>query len=369
MRTTIVFPFLMLALAACGSTEAANGGPGGAGGDPGSGGNGGDTGTDFKATWSHTFPSIFVESGTEHDYDCQAVILNNEETLYVTGVRQTNDGAWHHSNWFYVPEDSYGGDGTFDCRYTPNGRFDMVSAAVSGGVVFAQSTQNLEETFRFPARSAVVIPPHSKIIGALHLVNIAAGDIDTSITLEFETAEPEEIDVSLQPLSYLIYSLDIPSQQESRWRMSCEMGSTYDVLGRDDTFGIYYVLGHYHSWGNYFALSYVDEDGSERPIVELESVIGDSLGRVIDPPVFANGASHMKVTCGYNNTTDANLTWGNDADKEMCMFLAYVGAPVKVVAWGQEAAAEVGMVDGVRTYEAQCPTVTAFPSDWAGGGQ
>ena len=367
MRRTILFPFLMLALAACGSAETANGGPGGTDGDRGAGGNGGDTGTDFKATWSYTFPSIFVESGTEHDYDCQAVTLNNEETLYVTGVRQTNDGAWHHSNWFYVPEDSYGEDGTFDCRDTPQGRFDMVSAAVSGGVVFAQSTQNLEETFRFPERSAVVIPPHSKIIGALHLVNIQAGDIDTSITLEFETAEPEDIDVSLQPLSYLIYSLDIPSQQESRWRMSCEMGSTYDVLGRDDTFGIYYVLGHYHSWGNYFALSYVNEDGSERPIVELESVIGDSLGRVIDPPVFSNGASHMKVTCGYNNTTDTNLTWGNDADKEMCMFLAYVGAPVKVVAWGQDTAAEVGMVDGVRTYEAQCPSVTAFPSDWAGG--
>ena len=109
MRRTILFPFLMLALAACGSAETANGGPGGTDGDRGAGGNGGDTGTDFKATWSYTFPSVFVESGTEHDYDCQAVTLNNEEPLYVTGVRQTNDGAWHHSNWFFVPETTYPG--------------------------------------------------------------------------------------------------------------------------------------------------------------------------------------------------------------------------------------------------------------------
>jgi hypothetical protein len=140
------------------------------------------------------------------------------------------------------------------------------------------------------------------------------------------------------------------------------MASTYDILGSEDTFGIYYVLGHYHSWGNYFALSYVDEDGSETSIVELESVVGDSLGRIIDPPVFANGASGLKVTCGYNNTTDGPLIWGNDADKEMCMFLAYVGAPVKVAAYGDGEVEDMGMVNGIRTYDAVCPNVLAFPA-------
>ncbi|MBW2191991.1 MAG: hypothetical protein JRG93_20885, partial [Deltaproteobacteria bacterium] len=81
----------------------------------------------------------------------------------------------------------------------------------------------------------------------------------------------------------------------------------------------------------------------------------------IDPPIFANNAPGLKVTCGYSNTTDGPLIWGNDADKEMCMFLAYVGAPVKVVSWGRETAEEVGLVDGIRTFEAGCGTVTAFP--------
>ena len=38
-----------------------------------------------------------------------------------------------------------------------------------------------------------------------------------------------------------------------------------------------------------------------------------------------------------------------------------VGAPVKVVSWGSEPSAEVGMVDGLRTFEAGCGTVTAVP--------
>ena len=75
--------------------------------------------------------------------------------------------------------------------------------------------------------------------------------------------------------------------------------------------------------------------------------------------MFANGASGLKVTCGFYNSTDAPLVWGNNAEDEMCMFLAYVGAPVKVVSWGSEPSEEVGMGDGVRTFEANCGDVTA----------
>jgi len=353
---------LALGIAGCGSSDGA---AGDADDDPYAppSGDPPTSDPDFKSDWSHTFPSVFVESGTERDYDCQAWTLNNDEPIYVSAVRQQNEGAWHHSNWFYVPEDMFGEDGTFDCR---DESFGMVEAAIWGGVVFAQSTQTFEETFRFPERSAVVIPPRSKIIGALHLVNIAAGDIETSITLEFEDAEPDSIDVSLQPLSFLIYSLQIPPQQQSRWRMTCDMTGVYSNLirnhGTADDFGIYYVLGHYHSWGNYFALDYVDDDGTERNIVELENTIGDSLGAIVDPPIFANEAPGLKVTCGYNNTTDKALVWGNNAEDEMCMFLAYVGAPVKVVSWGSEPSEEVGMVDGFRTFEAGCGDVTAIPA-------
>jgi len=133
-------------------------------------------------------------------------------------------------------------------------------------------------------------------------------------------------------------------------------------VGTSDDFAIYYVLGHYHSWGNYFGLSYVDEDGSERLIMETESTAGDSLGAAVDPPIFANGAPGLKVTCGYNNTTDGVLVFGNDGDKEMCMFLAYVGAPVKTISWAPDTSEEVGMVDGLRTFEASCSQVTAVPA-------
>ncbi len=341
MRSTILLTCLALLASACGDSQAPT-----------------DVeGSSFNASWSHTFPPVFVEAGTERDFDCQAVTLDNDEPLYVSAVRQYNDGAWHHSNWFHVPENEFGADGTFDCRDV---EFDMVSAALRGGVVFAQSTQTFEEVTRFPQGAAVVIPPRSKILGALHLVNFAAADIDTTLTLELETVPAETIETQLQPLSFLIYSLQIPPQMESRWEMNCDMSDVYSRLPADSRFGIYYVMGHYHSWGNYFNLSYVEEDGTERAIVEHENQAGESLGEIVDPPVFADGAPGLKVTCGYNNNTDNTLIWGNDGDKEMCMFLAYIGVPMRVVSWGAGEAVSKGMIDGRETFEAACEDLIGF---------
>ena len=344
MRNLIVICVVAVMAAACG--------------DEGTGG-----ADEFVASWSHTFPAITVQPGIEKDFDCQAVTLNNDEPLYVTAVRQYNDGAWHHSNWFHVPEDKFGEDGTFDCR---DERFDMIAAATQGGVVFAQSTQTLEEVTRFPEGAVVVIPPRSKIIGAIHLVNLTAADINTTLTMELETTtDPSAIHTQLQPLSFLIYSLAIPPGQQSRWQMNCDMRNVYqnlEALNPESRFGIYYVMGHYHSWGNYFALSYVREDGTEVPIVEHDNIAGDTLGQIVDPPVFADDTVGLKVTCGYNNNTDRTLVWGNNGEDEMCMFLAYVGAPVKVVSWGDGEAQPMGKVNGMDTFEAACEDLIGLPT-------
>ena len=44
----------------------------------------------------------------------------------------------------------------------------------------------------------------------------------------------------------------------------CDLTDSFQRhLGKDEVdYSIYYVLGHYHQWGNYFNLSFVHEDGS-----------------------------------------------------------------------------------------------------------
>ncbi len=318
MHRIVLLVAAALVVAGCGDTSS-GAGTAGAGGD-GSGGSGGDT-SPFVATLEHAFDPIPVESGAE-EYWCQSWTIGNDETLYVNKVRQVNNGGWHHSNWFFVPEEQFGEDGTWKCR---DRDFDEVAAAIYGGVIFAQSTQTFEEVQAFPEGTAVVVPPHSKIIGNVHLLNVAAGPIESSLTMGLQSLEEEEVEVKLREVSFANYAIAIPPQRRSRWTQTCDIS---EHVG--ESYNIYYVLGHFHQWGDYFKLSFVDDDGNESPIVELENTAGDALGVTIDPPLNSQGAGRLKYECGYNNTTDRELHWGNNGEEEMCQFLAYVDADKKI---------------------------------------
>ena len=114
-------------------------------------------------------------------------------------------------------------------------------------------------------------------------------------------------------------------------------------LGTAPNYSTYYVLGHFHAWGTSFRLSFVDEDGSERVIVDNANVAGDPLGITIDPPMHSEGAAALGMTCGYNNDTENTLRWGNNALSEMCQFLAYTEVPIKMAAFSREPLVDMGM--------------------------
>src|SRR5688572_24341769 len=58
-------------------------------------------------TLSHDFPTQTLEPGFEQSGLCQSWTLDNPEELWVNQVVVTNDGGYHHSNWFWVPDDQF----------------------------------------------------------------------------------------------------------------------------------------------------------------------------------------------------------------------------------------------------------------------
>jgi hypothetical protein len=316
---------------------------------------------DIMPTLTHSFDAIAVRSGEEISGVCQSWTLGNEEPLYVSKIRQRNDGAWHHSNWFFVPEATYDGpDGTWDCDERG---FHDVTAALTGGVFFAQSTQTFEELQAFQEGAVVEIPPRYRIVGGVHLVNLSSARMDTAITFDIETVPEEDVRIRLRPIAFSNTALDIEPQAESRFGMTCDLKSRFeDMLGTSPDYNIYYVLAHYHEWGNYFRLSFVEEDGSERTIFELESSIGEPLGKVIDPPLNSEGASGLRVECGYMNDTDDRLEYGLGG-QEMCVFLAYSDADLKIGA-GSGANTPLGPnEDGIYMNETACGAVLAASAE------
>lgn len=322
------------------------------GGTSGIGGTGGEAEV-FVATLEHTFDPIAVESG-EEAYWCQSWTLGNDEPLYVNKVRQVNDGAWHHSNWFFVPENVFGEDGTWRCS---DRGFGEVEAAARGGVIFAQSTQTFEEIQRFPPGTAVVVPPRSKIIGNVHLFNVSAAAISSSLTMGLESIQEDEVETRLREVSFANYAIAIPPRRASRWSQTCDLAGI-----AEDAFKVYYVLGHYHEWGNYFKLSFVDDVLDERTIVEFTNTAGDSLGVTINPPLSNDGAMQLRYECGYNNTTDRTLVWGNNGQEEMCQFLAYIDGNRKIGSFAADMVpVDMGEnEDGIQVFDTPCGDAPFF---------
>ncbi len=320
-----------------------------------------DASGEISPTLTISFEAISVKAGEEISNKCQSWTLNNDEPMYVSKVRQRNDGAWHHSNWFFVPDTTYPGpDGTWDCDERG---FRDVSAALSGGAFFAQSTQTFEELQAFQEGAVLEIPPRHKIVGGVHLVNISASPLDTALSLDIETIPEEEVQVRLRPIAFTNTALDIEPQAVSRYAMTCDLGREFEnVLGRPPDYNIYYVLAHYHEWGNYFRLSFVDEAGGERTIFELENSIGEPLGTTLDPPMSSESAGRLRVECGYINNTDERLTYGL-AGHEMCVFLAYSDADLKIGAASGNNVAMGPNKDGVFMNETACGAVLAVPTN------
>ena len=315
---------------------------------------------DINPTMTHTFEPLSVGVGEEVTDVCQSWNLDNDEPIYVSKVRQRNGGAWHHSNWYFVPETAYpGSDGTWSCDER---EFGDVASALQGGVFFAQSTQTLEELQAFQDGAVLEIPPRHKIVGGVHLVNISAAPLETSLSFDIETVPEEDVEIRLRPISFTNTALDIEPQAESRFRMTCDLGDRFEgVLGTEADYNIYYVLAHYHEWGNYFRLSFVDEDESERTIFELQNGVGEPLGTTIDPPISSEGAPKLRVECGYLNDTDRRLKYGLGG-QEMCVFLAYTDADLIIGAASGLNEPKGRDPDGIYMNETSCGAVLAVPA-------
>lgn len=338
---------------------------------------GDDSSDPFVATLKHEYDSHTLDAGAEISDLCQTWVLGNEEPLYVTKIRQTNDGGWHHSNWFFVPEDLYEPDaerespdatleGTWRCE---DRGFREYFAAAAGGVFFAQSTQAFEEIQAFPRGAALEIPPHSVIVGSIHLLNVSGSLLQSALTMEIQTVPADEVEVRLTPFSFSNTSLSIPPQVDgvptlSRFSMTCDLRDAFELnKGVEPDYNVYYVLAHYHEWGNYFNLSFAHQDGRRETILELKNRVGEPIGRTIDPPMNNNGAMGLQVDCGYINNTDRTLHYGLGG-QEMCVFLAYTDADLKV---GIGAGANHPMgadQDGVFLNETDCGDVVAFPANF-----
>jgi hypothetical protein len=263
--------------------------------------------------------TITIEAGVEDEDMCQTWTLNNPTELWVNAISQHNDGAYHHANWFFVPDDEFVvPDGDMRCSDL---EFSELEAALLGGYLFALSTQSTDEEQGLLEGDAIRIPPYSRVIGSSHLLNASPSAVTTTMHLRIHTIPPDQVVSKLAPARMTYRDLNLDAESTSSFTVDCELDSHHREIfdGAALDYELHYALFHYHSLGVYaeLQLSGGPRDGE---VIARHEGYGENFGFALDPPVDLReaGATGIRFTCGFDNPRDEIVGWGI-GDQEMCV--------------------------------------------------
>ncbi|MEM7159901.1 MAG: hypothetical protein AAF799_44080 [Myxococcota bacterium] len=304
---------------------------------------------------THQFPPAVLDP-FEETQPCVSWTLDNEQPLYVQAVTLANDGGFHHSNGFVVPEDVFEGpDGVWNCSERG---FNTLQASTLGTVLFAQSTQSWVEEQRFNEGAVVKIPAGYKVVAELHLLNLTAHEAEASLRASLELVHPRDVDVVLTPFAIQYTDLQLPPMSESRVTAQCDQFASKVQVG-GAPFAFHWILPHYHYLGNYFRLELLGGSRDGEALHEISGFDASPAGLRLDPPVLLGDAQGIRLTCGFDNWTDQTINYGIGIN-EMCIAFGFADAAVI-----SQAAADngevVGNEGGILRFESNCLTLTAAP--------
>ena len=305
--------------------------------------------------------TIDVGAGVEDEDTCQSWTLNNPTELWVNSITQHNSGAYHHANWFFVPDNEFAmPDGSWSCH---ENEFSELVAALLGGYLFALSTQSLDETQALPAGSAIRIPPYSRIIGSSHLLNGTDQTLKTTMQLAIHTIPAAEVTAKMSPARIQYTDLKIDPLKDSAFTTECLFDASHQqFFGAPLQYELHYALSHYHSLGVYSQLEIAGgpRDGE---VIMRHDGYGENFGKAFDPPLElgGTGARGLRFTCGFSNPRNAQIGWGI-GDQEMCVVALQAKSNL---AWDANVSSESGVTvapDGEMRHQGPC-SLTAFVWD------
>lgn len=295
--------------------------------------------------------SPVVAPGGEIQSLCQSWTLDNDQPLYVQSAVLNSGHGFHHGNWFYVRDSDFPGpDAVWPCAER---NFDTVSGTVSGGIFVGQSTQSTSDTAVLPAGAAVQIPPHSRIIADVHLLNASDVAIAPAMELTLEFSPASAVAHQLHILGITYQDLELPPNMMSEFSTECDVNDFYvSKTGHTADFSAYYALPHYHSRGTFARAELVGGPNDGTIVFKTDKKTGEPWGQTLSPPVSMAGASGLRVTCGFSNNTDKPIKWGY-GDGEMCLVGLMTDSPFRM-AGAALRTTSTEVIDGVSKSSGPC---------------
>jgi hypothetical protein len=303
---------------------------------------------------AHEFEVFTTQPGEEVLGLCQSWTLGNETDLWINAVELEQDQMSHHSNWTFVPDDAFDGpDGVWDCDERG---YDQLSAAVMGGVIYAQSTQASREVQKFPDGAAVRVPARSRIIGDVHLLNVGQEPVTGNAKMTLYAIEEDAAVVKLAPFHMTYDGLAIPPLATSRFHGECELAEGFESLtGSPLSMKLFYGLPHTHALGTRFFLQAVGGPRDGELLLDVVGFNGEARGRLYEPPLDLAGITGLRFGCEFENPRDESVGWGF-GDQEMCEMLGFIESPLAFESRVSEAI-EDGSDGEIQVFTGPCENI------------
>jgi hypothetical protein len=305
--------------------------------------------------WSHDFPEFTSQPGEEILDQCRSWTLENDTELWINTVELEQNEASHHSNWTFVPETSFPGpDGIWDCD---DRNYNQLSAAIAGGVIYAQSTQAVREVQHFADGVVIRIPARSKLISAVHILNTSQSAVTGHITLSLYALDPADVTVRLAPFHLSYDGLDIPPLSTARFTGECDIDSVFqENAGEPLQAKVHWILPHTHALGSRFFLEIFGGPRDGESIMDIADFFGEANGTRYDTPIDMTGATGFRFGCEFENPRQETVVWGF-GDQEMCELLGFYEAPLAFESRIEEANAD-GNEGDVLKFTGPCNTIS-----------
>jgi hypothetical protein len=302
----------------------------------------------------HDFPDQTILAHSESLGSCRSWTLNNADDLWVTAVELDQHEASHHSNWTYVPDTMYDGpDGIWNCA---DRGYDQLSAAVAGGVLYAQSTQATHEVQAFPDGAAIRIPAHSRIVSDIHLLNTGDADVTGHVHLSLYSLPRSEVVTPLTPFHITYQALQIPPHATSRFETTCNLAEGFQRnTGMPIGMRLFYSLPHTHALGTRVFLEAVGGPLDGQSLLDVMGTPGEARGVAYAHPVDLAGITGLHFGCEFENPRAEQVNWGF-GDQEMCEMLGFIESPVAFEG-RVDTTSTMGMDGTTPTFSGTCNTI------------
>ena len=238
--------------------------------------------TAIAGTWTLT-------SGTRDTYLCIRQTVS--ETVYVTGLRALSPIGTHHT--VLTVSNGSAPDGQFPCNAFNN----------EDAMLFASGVGSDE--YHFPEGVAVKVEAGQQLFLNIHLFNASDIDyVDRVTGIEFLTTEADNVDAFAEMIFAGTVLFDIPNN-------GVDYTSSGDcVLKSDST--LINIWPHMHQVGKHMK---VEHEGT---VIHDEPFSFNEQKNYPKEPIALRSGDRLRVTCTWNNTTTAEIGFGDKSTDEMC---------------------------------------------------